>query len=582
MRVRLGATALACALTALAPPTAQASETASQSFAGAGEHVFIVPSGVTSVSVQLVGARGGQVSVPPNPQGGSGADVEAGLAVVPGQILYVEIGGQGAEGTNAEVGPAEGGSNGGGAGAYGEFPAHAKGAGGGGATDVRTCSVNPLTPGQPAACAAAPTLASRLVVAGGGGGAGGPSAAHGSGGAGGAAGSEGSNGAMDNVPGGGGGHVGGLAAGGAGGVNSEEREGIHSREEFPAQTGKIGVGGLGGGYKEGGGGGGGGGVYGGGGGGGGDWEVEGPFERYGGGGGGGGGASGRPLGVSGVSVTNVTTASPGAAPAATLTWTLPPPGAVTGPAQAVTATSALLTGAVNPDGSAVSGCYFTISPAPGSGSTVPCTQQVGAGGSPVSVTASVSDLTPATAYTITLLATNTQGNATGQPVTFSTAAGTGPGGPGGGAGGPSALAGASPPVIAGPTLSRTRFRRGRKVARIAVARTAPTGTTITFTLSAAARVTLQFQLPHPGVLVAGRCARPSHAIAGRHRCTRYVALSRTLVLAGHAGSDRVSFDGVLAAGARMTPGTYRLSLTAADAAGSATAPAHPTFTLLGP
>ncbi|MGH2833221.1 MAG: hypothetical protein ACRDK2_10650 [Solirubrobacteraceae bacterium] len=44
---------------------------------------------------------------------------------------------------------------------------------------------------------------------------------------------------------------------------------------------------------------------------------------------------------------------------------------------------------------------------------------------------------------------------------------------------------------------------------------------------------------------------------------------------------KIRFEGVLDGGGRLRPGRYRLSLSAANAAGSGTAAQHPTFTLLG-
>ena len=63
-------------------------------------------------------------------------------------------------------------------------------------------------------------------------------------------------------------------------------------------------------------------------------------------------------------------------------------------------------------------------------------------------------------------------------------------------------------------------------------------------------------------------------------CTRYAPISHTVVRNAHAGLNRIHFEGVLDGGARLTPGSYRLSLLARGASGSVTAAQHPTFTLL--
>jgi hypothetical protein len=145
----------------LAPAAAGAAETRSASFTDAGEHPFVVPAGVTSVQVTLVGGSGGEgVGFAP---GGTGDTVTATLAVTPGEMLYAEVAG---DGNTAETptlggfGGVGGGGEGGGDGGLG-----IRGGGGGGASDLRTC---PET--APATCGGQPTLASRLIVAGGGGG----------------------------------------------------------------------------------------------------------------------------------------------------------------------------------------------------------------------------------------------------------------------------------------------------------------------------------------------------------------------------------------------------------------------------
>ena len=109
---------------------------------------YTVPPGVTSVQVDAKGAQGGGDSGLGNQQYfGLGGRVQATLAVVPGQVLQIRVGGAGAFSSNGAG--AAGGYNGGGN--------VLVGGAGGGATDVRS---------------AGGTLADRLLVAGGGGGSG--------------------------------------------------------------------------------------------------------------------------------------------------------------------------------------------------------------------------------------------------------------------------------------------------------------------------------------------------------------------------------------------------------------------------
>lgn len=262
---------LLAALALLLLPASASAVQRTSTFAPTGaEQMFVVPAGVTVLSVSAVGANGGLA-------GGLGATVTGTLFVSPGQALFVNVGGDG--GTSAS------GFNGGGNGAsLGVFI----GGGGGGASDVRTISRN--APG---------TLASRVIIGGGGGGSGSSgTVAGGAGGAAGVAGATGTDAGAGAGPGGGG--AAGTPAGAAGGSAGASGNG-------PAQaggTGSLGLGGGGGlggaGGASGAGGGGGGGLDGGGGGGGGGDAFAGPSPD-GGGGGGGGGSSLVPAGGSGPS-----------------------------------------------------------------------------------------------------------------------------------------------------------------------------------------------------------------------------------------------------------------------------------------
>ncbi len=111
---------------------------------------YTVPTGVTSVSVDMAGASGGNSTL--NYGGpGLGGRVRCTLVVTSGQILYVSVGGAGQNSTGGCCSPLAGGFNGGGIGGY------FYGASGGGASDIRV---------------GAQALSNRVIVAGGGGGGG--------------------------------------------------------------------------------------------------------------------------------------------------------------------------------------------------------------------------------------------------------------------------------------------------------------------------------------------------------------------------------------------------------------------------
>ena len=228
---------------------------------------YTVPAGCTSIMVSMAGGKGGD-GTGGTDVGGSGGAIVCTLAVTPGQVLDVYVGGMGS-GTTGGLGGIPGGPGGVGA---------ANGGGGGGSSEIR---VSPYG------------TANRVIVAGGGGGAGGGTAG----------GNAGSGGDLIGATGGNGGGITGTSGGGVGGstTGSSYGTGGASGGNSAGTNGTITVGGTGatgdnGGFGDlgGGGGGGGGGYFTGGGGGGGGYLVNG------GGGGGGSNYYGAAGGVSGV------------------------------------------------------------------------------------------------------------------------------------------------------------------------------------------------------------------------------------------------------------------------------------------
>jgi hypothetical protein len=117
---------------------------------------WVVPPGVTSITVDARGAEGGDGINPSNGdgQGGLGGRVEAIIPVTPGETLEIYVGGVGSIGI---PGGGPGGFNGGGDGEDQYAPGSWMGGGGGGASDIRQ---------------GGSSLAERVIVAGGGGGGG--------------------------------------------------------------------------------------------------------------------------------------------------------------------------------------------------------------------------------------------------------------------------------------------------------------------------------------------------------------------------------------------------------------------------
>jgi plastocyanin/phosphodiesterase/alkaline phosphatase D-like protein len=101
--------------------------------------------------------------------------------------------------------------------------------------------------------------------------------------------------------------------------------------------------------------------------------------------------------------------------------TLLAPTVVTKPASSVTQTAATLNATVNPNNAEVSECKLEYGTTTSYGSSALCTPAPGSGGSPVTVSAPLSGLSPNTTYHFRVSATNAGGTSKGEDQTFKTA-----------------------------------------------------------------------------------------------------------------------------------------------------------------
>ena len=124
----------------------------------------------------------------------------------------------------------------------------------------------------------------------------------------------------------------------------------------------------------------------------------------------------------------------------------------------------------------------------------------------------------------------------------------------------------TPATISSLSVSPSRWRLGSRLPQISAKR-APTGTTISFRLSRAAKLQLSFARTTAGRKVAGRCVALRRSNRSRKRCTRSVGAGQ-LSLGGHAGVNRIRFQGRLSRSHRLTVGTYVLTVGATDSAGT--------------
>ncbi len=151
----------------------------------------------------------------------------------------------------------------------------------------------------------------------------------------------------------------------------------------------------------------------------------------------------------------------------------------------------------------------------------------------------------------------------------------GPAAPPSGPGGRDAVA----PTLSALSLSRTAFVAANFGPSAVAA--AKVGTVVSYRLSEAARVTFTVERPKPGIRRGGRCVkRTRKAPANAKPCTRWVKVKGSFADDGAAGANSIRFMGRLR-GRALRRGSYRLVLTARDAAGNKTAkPARRSFRIV--
>jgi hypothetical protein len=141
----------------------------------------------------------------------------------------------------------------------------------------------------------------------------------------------------------------------------------------------------------------------------------------------------------------------------------------------------------------------------------------------------------------------------------------------------SPLTAASKPTLTALGQSASKWRRGHQQAKIS---RAPVGTTFSFNLSKPATVKLAFTQKASGRKVRGACKPPNPSNASKRKCTRTI-LAGSLSLPGHAGLNKLRFQGLLPNGKSLKLGSYNLSLTARDAGGLQSAAQSVSFSIVG-
>jgi hypothetical protein len=136
------------------------------------------------------------------------------------------------------------------------------------------------------------------------------------------------------------------------------------------------------------------------------------------------------------------------------------------------------------------------------------------------------------------------------------------------------------PTVSGLTQSYLSWRAGTELAQISRARRRgpPVGTTFRFALNEAAKVRLAFTRAASGRRVNGHCVAQTTKNRGKRACERTIKVG-AVSLGGHAGTNRVHFQGRISAHTTLKPGRYKMVLSA-SAGGLLSAPRSLTFTIL--
>jgi hypothetical protein len=226
-------------------------------------------------------------------------------------------------------------------------------------------------------------------------------------------------------------------------------------------------------------------------------------------------------------------------------------------AHATSATEGVVQATVEPN---LQGTSLVVRYGPTTYSSTSPSISAGAGNTAVAVSVPITGLTPKTTYQAELVATNPDGTATVQDLSFTT---------------PAAI---SAPAITNVHQSARSWYAGKAAARLSSAGH-PTGTTFTFKLNEAANVTFAFSESMPGRKVSGRCVKPSRSNRHKPHCTRTMSIHTLSFPAAGAGLRHLSFDGVLSPHQTMGPGTYTVTIVA-TAAGRRSTPHKLKFTIL--
>ena len=247
-----------------------------------------------------------------------------------------------------------------------------------------------------------------------------------------------------------------------------------------------------------------------------------------------------------------------------------PPAAVTVSATATGPTSATVSGTANGHAQATS---FRIEYGPIGGVTTTTAEQLvnlGGSSSDTPVSAALTGLAPSTAYQARVVVTNPTDTTPGAFLAFTTAATPKKGRPPG-----ATLA----PTLTGASQTHKSWREGGALAQISRKRKPPVGTTFSFTLNEVATVRLDFTQSTSGRRLGSKCVRRTRRNRRARKCT-LTTIAGTLSFTGHAGLDKVRFQGRISRSKQLKPGRYTLLISATNTAGQRSGPKSLSFRIV--
>lgn len=239
------------------------------------------------------------------------------------------------------------------------------------------------------------------------------------------------------------------------------------------------------------------------------------------------------------------------------------PTATTGIASATGQSTATLTGAVAPE-DLLTSWYFNYGTTTAYGSTSPV-GTLGAVLASQPVSAALSGLAPGTTYHFQLVASNVLGPSPGGDGTFTTA--------------PAPPRDTTPPSVSSLEVSPSTFAVAKGPTAVLASARRHRGTRIEFKLSETAKVVIAFARKRTGIKLGKSCFAPSRKHRHGEACTRYLPAGSLVRRSEPAGAVGIAFTGRLGRKA-LSPGRYRLTLTATDPSGNASKQSTATFTIV--